>query len=165
LRREELGGGISEMRCDDRTFDIQCERRCQSGLRVRPMLGRYGAAAIVIAASGAVDGALIRFVGCRVGWLVTLVGGLAQAAGVSWRSGGRYRERHKRADQREQQQKSGGQALHIVSCESRLEGKVSIEQNCEQAQAEALSPTRNSHFSQKTREMGHPTHLEVRVEA
>jgi hypothetical protein len=58
------------------------------------------------------DMALIRFVGGCVGWLVTLVGRLPQAAGVRRRGCGCQGQRHECADQRKQQQKSGGQALH-----------------------------------------------------
>jgi hypothetical protein len=68
-----------------------------------------GAAAVAIAAAGIADGALLGF---RAG-AVALAYAIAQAAGVSWRSCDRQRKRSNGSDKREQEQKSGGQAMHV----------------------------------------------------
>lgn len=92
----------------------------------------HGAAAIVAAAAVAADRTLIRLS------LVTMVRRLAQTAGVRRRSRGGQYQRRKYADQREQQQKSGGQALHGLSGESKPQAQASIEQRREQVQAEGF---------------------------
>ena len=59
------------------------DHRHGPGLRTCPLRCRYGAAAVVLAASGAADGGLVSL------RAVALVDSLAKTAGVGWRSRGR----------------------------------------------------------------------------
>jgi hypothetical protein len=87
---------------------VQKERR-QLGLRVRPLSGGDSAAAIVITTAGIAN---TKLGGIPVGWFVAVMRSFTDAAGM--RRGGRYRqrERNKISREREEQQQSGGQALH-----------------------------------------------------
>ncbi len=67
---------------------------------------------------------------------MALVGCFAKAAGVRRGSRDCQRDRNKSSDEREHQQKSGGQALHDCAGESEPCGGVSIEHIREGVQAE-----------------------------
>ncbi len=87
------------------------EEQCQFGLRVGPLSAGNGAAAIVITTAGIANnkpGGIPG--GCFVAMM--LMRSFTEAAGM--RRGGRYRqrERNKVSREREEQQQSGGQALH-----------------------------------------------------
>jgi hypothetical protein len=130
LRCEELRRRSFGMRLCDASLDIARDDRCSRRLRMCPLRCGHRAAAVLVAAAGAADGALIRV------RPVALVGCLADTAGVRWRSGSRQCQRNKSSDKREQKQKSGGQALHVLLRESEPQGGASIEQNPENMQAE-----------------------------
>jgi hypothetical protein len=74
----------------------------------------YGAARVLVAAAVATDGdgALVRI------GSVTLMHCFSEAAGVRRFSGDRERQWDESSQEREQQQKSGGQALHVLLCEA-----------------------------------------------
>ncbi len=85
-------------------------RRRQARLRIGPLRRGYRAAAVVIAATGAADGELLRV--CDRGVVAVMC--FANAASMRRSRRGRQRERNEHSDKREQQQESGGQALHFV---------------------------------------------------
>jgi hypothetical protein len=92
-------------------IDRMQEERCQFGLRVGPLSGGDGAAAVVITTASIANK---KLGGIPVGWFVAvmLMRSFTDAAGM--RRGGRYRQRewNKISREREEQQQSGGQALH-----------------------------------------------------
>jgi hypothetical protein len=85
------------------------EERCQFGLRVGPLSRGDSAAAIVITTAGIANE---KLGGITVGWFVAVVRSFTDTAGM--RRGGRYRQRERNEASREgeEQQQSGGQALH-----------------------------------------------------
>jgi len=89
-------------------IDVLREDRRSPRLGMRPLRSGQGAAAVVVAASESADGRLRRIHQRRIVAMVRH----AKTAGTRWRSGGRQRERNEGSDEREQEQKSGGQALH-----------------------------------------------------
>jgi len=90
-------------------IDILGRERGCPWQRMRPLRCGQGAAAVVVAALGGSDRGLRRFRDCRIVAAMRH----ANAAGVGWRRRGRQCERNKHSDKREQQEESGGQALHV----------------------------------------------------
>ena len=78
---------------------------------MRPLRTRHRSAAIVVAAC---DVREHRLFGRRLRRLVTMMGALAQTASMLRRSFRLHRHRNNSADERDQQQKSGGNPLHAV---------------------------------------------------
>ena len=78
---------------------------------MRPLRTRHRSAAIVVAASDVLEH---RLFGRRLRRLVTMMGALAQTASMLRRSFRLHRHRDNGADERDQQQKSGGNPLHVV---------------------------------------------------
>jgi|SRR5580658_1813170 hypothetical protein len=83
------------------------EGGARPGLRVSPLLGGDGAAAITMATTGAANDGLCGFRGERI---LTAMN-LPQTAGM-WRCLRRHRDRDEVTRKREQQQKPGGQTMH-----------------------------------------------------
>jgi hypothetical protein len=76
-----------------------------------PLRTRHRTAAIVIAASSVLQHSLF---GLHLRSFVTMMRAFAQTAGA-WRRGFRlHRHRNHRSEKRNQQQKSGSNALHLV---------------------------------------------------
>ena len=84
------------------------EYRRGPGLRTGPKRCGRSAAAIMVTATGAMDLQAARLSARRAVALVRF----ADAAGVRRRSSSRERQRNKISDKRDEQQKSGCQALH-----------------------------------------------------
>lgn len=76
---------------------------------------RDSAGAVLLATGLVADNAAFQFRGT-----VTLVGRLAPAAGMRGRSQGLHRHRNETSGNREQQQQSGGQALHYSARKSSM---------------------------------------------
>jgi hypothetical protein len=85
------------------------EERCQFGLRVGPLSRGDSAAAIVITTAGIANE---KLGGIPVGWFVAVMRSFTDAAGMRRRDSYRQRERNNVSREREEQQQSGGQAMH-----------------------------------------------------
>ena len=105
------------------------------GLRVGPLGGGESAATVLVAATGAADGKLSCFRGRRV---VAGMHGLTDAPRVGQRGRGcdRQRRRGKISHQRDEQQQSGGQAMHFPHVKPNPKDGASIEQNAKWVQAQ-----------------------------
>ena len=86
-------------------------RRSQGRQRMRPLRTCRGVAAIVVAASCVLQHWLF---GLQLRCFVTMMRGFAQTAGARRRSPRPHRHRNDRSEKRNQQQKSGSNAMHLV---------------------------------------------------
>ncbi|MGA8443499.1 MAG: hypothetical protein WB714_35130 [Candidatus Sulfotelmatobacter sp.] len=85
------------------------KKGCDAGLGVGPLGGGDGAGAITVTATAVLHYRLPSVRGQRI---VAVVNPLAEAAGMRRRGSNRERAGRKTSQEREQQQKSGGQAVH-----------------------------------------------------
>ena len=133
LRRDAFCRGCRWEQFCDAGSHLRRRRYGQLRTGMRFLRVGYGAAAVVVAACDSADRKLFRVRGCEI---VAFVCG-ADAAGMRRRSDLRQSYRSKDSGQREQEQQSGGQALHGVplgQIEEQTPGKVSIEQGAARRQ-------------------------------
>jgi hypothetical protein len=107
---ERRGNGVRGVGLGSRQArrDALLERDRKPRLRVGPLGGGDGTAAIAVAAIGAANYGLSVFCSQRI---LAVMNSLAEAASMG-RSRGRERQWHKISHEREKQQQSGGQAAH-----------------------------------------------------
>ncbi len=93
-------------------------------MRVRPSHRGYGAAAVVVTTTRIVDDTSGGIGDRRI---VAVMNRLPEAAGMRRRSGGRQRYRGEIPHEREQQQQSGSQAMHVFCVKRNPKVGASIE--------------------------------------
>jgi len=125
----------NEILVEEIGFDVTRPQATGGLLRLGPSCSSYGAAAILVAATG---GANHKLCGVRSHRIVATMNSFAKAAGVRRRRRGSQHQRGEIPHQCQRQKQSGDQALHVF-CKSEPYGQASIEQACERAQALRVS--------------------------